>query len=513
VFQVKSSLSETGFKPDDIDKLGIFADHLLHLTLDHREIEHLYESHILRIMQSFKDAYLAVAANYPTLHLDFYYVTRGDEVSLNGAAEEAVRRLRKQVSKHRGASDKDTCDFHPVDTGTLLRFVRNRRQKTRILKWSQQPMPIGNGYVGMVRLRDYFAFLQDNAGHLDELIFESNVRGNQGKSSVNKQMRQALDEGGPPDFWQLNNGITITCSAITPVDAFNLQISDAQVVNGLQTSRQIFGHFSEGLSFGTREQDVRSVLVKLIPVADDGIRDKIIRATNNQNPMRAAALRATDNRQRDIEELFKRFELYYDRRPGFYKDQGKPIQKIVSLTEVVQAVLCTLLQKPKEARGRPGDYIREGREGDDKYRTVFGPKIPLGFYVKAVLIIRKVDAFLKDSGVAPGDRRNLLHYVSYYVVCYLARNAIPSAQEILQIRSEQFTRQALTLSLEKVRAIYQSLATEDRNPDSVAKGPEMDIQIAAELVREYGTTKMKGSAVKGKRIKDRIAEGDPNWAM
>jgi hypothetical protein len=47
----------------------------------------------------------------------------------------------------------------------------------------------------MVHLRDYFELLKDETGSLDELIFESNVRGNQGRTSVNRQMRAALDDG------------------------------------------------------------------------------------------------------------------------------------------------------------------------------------------------------------------------------------------------------------------------------------------------------------------------------
>jgi hypothetical protein len=39
----------------------------------------------------------------------------------------------------------------------------------------------------------------------------------------------------------------------------------------------------------------------------------------------------TDQIHRDIEELFKGSGLFYDRRKGFYKDQGKPIKKIVSV--------------------------------------------------------------------------------------------------------------------------------------------------------------------------------------
>ena len=309
-FQVKSSLSDTGFKPDEIDKFGFFIDDLLDMTSPEKHFAGKYTPQILLLMAAFKKTYLSVAQSFPALHIEFYYVTRGDGVTLNVASNAAKNRVLANVSKHRGTSNnKDSVNYNTVDTAQLLGYVRKRRRRSRKLKWSVQPIPIENGYVGVVKLVDYFEFLKDESGFLDELIFESNVRGNQGRTSVNKQMRAALDSGSPPDFWQLNNGVTVTCASINPIDAYSLSVEDAQVVNGLQTSRQIFGHFSEP---NANRKDNRLLLLKLIPVSDDAIRDKIIRATNNQNPIKASALLLTGEVHRDIEDLFKRHGLFYD---------------------------------------------------------------------------------------------------------------------------------------------------------------------------------------------------------
>ena len=45
--------------------------------------------------------------------------------------------------------------------------------------------------------------------------------------------------------------------------------------------------------------------VKILPVSDAEQRRNIIRATNNQNPMNAAALLAMDDVHYQIEDLFK----------------------------------------------------------------------------------------------------------------------------------------------------------------------------------------------------------------
>jgi len=517
VFQVKSSKSDTGFKPDDIDKMAHFADDLLLIAgKPSKTLAQKYHSHLVSIIEAFKKAYLAAAHNFPSLHLEFYYVTRGDGDTLNVAGDAAKDRLIEVVRKHRGTENSnDSVNLYPIDSCALLTYVRKRRQRTRRLIWNSQPIPIGKGYVGIVKLQDYFNFLKDEGGFLDELIFESNVRGNQGKTSVNRQMRTALDNGGPPDFWQLNNGVTITCASISPIDAFTLSLEDAQVVNGLQTSRQIFGHFSEHKPSAT---ETRTVIVKLIPVADDALRDKIIRATNNQNPIKPSTLVLTGEVHRDIEDLFKAQGFFYDRRPGFYKDQGKDIVKIISLNEVTQAAIAVLLHRPDDARGRPGNYIGgEGKKGE-KHKLLFKPRqkaklVELQSYLKAVLIVRKVAEFLNSvSEIDPGERRNILFHMSYHVVCSIIGYASPTVDEIFSITASQLTQEVLQSSYKTVLDIYKTQAKDADNPDIVAKGSDF---LAA--VRDGLPTALPASHVSQpepmtkKKIRDLLNAAEFRW--
>jgi hypothetical protein len=518
VFQSKSSTSETGFKPEEIDKFGFFIDDLLHMTISPKKIAAKYTPHMLSIISAFKQTYLAAAQNFPSLQIEFYYVTRGDGITLNASAVAARDRVLKTITKHRGNQNtKDSVVFNPVDTPKLLKYVRSRRLRSRNLKWSQQPIPIDNGYVGMIRIPDYFAFLKNEAGELDELIFESNVRGSQGKTSVNKQMRAALDDGGPPDFWQLNNGITITCSSITPIDAYSLSIEDAQVVNGLQTSRQIYGHFSESKVKG---EDKRLVLIKLIPVTDDAIRDKIIRATNNQNPIKASVLLLTGGIHRDIEDLFKRHGLYYDRRPGFYKDQDKPISQIVSLNEVAQAAISILLRRPDDARGRPGNYIGPipGSATQEKHRLLFRPRkssraLELSAYLKCVLIVRRVEDYLKAmKSVDYSDRRNLLFYLAYYATAKICKTPDPGSDEVFAVRSTDLSNELLQEAFGVVNEVYLQLSKKEENRDAVAKGTEMLAAIRKHLLQNGITSKTKNAAEPvSRKIKDILRAAEFVW--
>ncbi len=512
IFQVKSSVSDTGYKPDDIDKFGFFIDDLLNMS--GRAKAGTYTPQLLAMIAMFQKTYLSVAATFPALYIEFYYVTRGDGVTLNSAATEAKERVFATVRKHRGGNNSDQVVFGAIDTSRLLTYVRRRRKRTRRLKWSGQPIPIGTGYVGMVKLIDYFDFLKNDQGDLDELIFESNVRGNQGRTSVNRQMRQALEAGAPPDFWQLNNGVTVTCANINPIDAFSLQVEDAQVVNGLQTSRQIFGYFIDPKGAGA---DTRMVLLKLIPVTDDAIRDKIIRATNNQNPIKSSVLLLTGEIHRDIEDLFKHHGLYYDRRPGFYKDQGKPIAQIVSFTEVAQAAIAILLHHPDDARARPGDYIGapDDKKAGDKRKLLFRPRsttkaLELRAYLKCVLIVRKVEEFLKTiANLDQSDRRNVLFYVSYFAACTAAKTPAPTIEDIFGIVSSALGNKALATAYETVNRLYLDMSANAESRDVVAKGSDLLVKLRAHLPKSAtAATKTVG---RSKKIRDVIRGAEFKW--
>lgn len=132
VFQVKSSLTDTGVGPCGIDMFAHFADDLL--TLSGASLGGKYESRLITRMQTFQDKYLEFAHNFPRLLLEFYYVTRGDEVTLNVAEEVAIERLKSAVTKHRGTNSRDEFNFEVVDTVKLLEYVRRRRQFPRRIK-------------------------------------------------------------------------------------------------------------------------------------------------------------------------------------------------------------------------------------------------------------------------------------------------------------------------------------------------------------------------------------------
>ena len=112
----------------------------------------------------------------------------------------------------------------------------------------------------------------------------------------------------------------------------------------------------------------------MVPTEDES-RDRIIKANNRQTPVQAASLRATDKIHRDIEEYFRPRGLFYDRRKNYYKNEGKPRDKIIGIPYLAQAVMAILLRSPDTARARPSSLLKN----DDDYVRVFDSSYPIGF--------------------------------------------------------------------------------------------------------------------------------------
>lgn len=458
IFQIKRS---GGFKPTEIEKWLLFTEDFLDLSKDPDKFGKRYNEKIKTMMRVWRSQYLRVAAESPDLSVDYYYIT-GDDVWPDEYADDACGRVRAKVDTYlRGAA----CQTHCVGAKEIWDQVQRRPPKKRILQWNgQQPVRTKDGAVGLIKLTDFAKFLEDEPGVLAERIFESNVRGFQPQSSVNDDIAKTLaDHSKIPNFWLLNNGVTIITPKIGAVDHISVSIEDAQIVNGLQTSRAIFDYISTNATV----VDDREVLVRVIETGNNAVNDQIIKATNSQNKMQPASLRMTDQIHRDLEEVFKKVGLFYDRRKGHYKDLGKPVNKIISVNTVAQAVISILLQRPDDARARPGNYFRD----DDKYESIFAnSKIPLGAYLACTQIFQHVERWLATNNVQSSDRKNIKYYLTAFVVRDLTGLENPVGPLLPSITN--IDENTIAACQQRVERAYLKLSeTTDR--DSVAKGASL----------------------------------------
>lgn len=470
---------ESGFKETAVQ---VLLDSLPLLTsLDppgHLSAE--YNAQILEKFSTFRQTFLKLAAKFPELALNVHYATKaaGEPNPKVQAKVDRLADLLKQSYPDAGVN------VNLVGAAKLNLLARERPSSSLALKITEGPLTSEKGgLVGLVTLADYFDFITDERGRLRDEIFEENVRDYEGDTVINRGIASSLQEGdgAVPDFWWLNNGVTVIGRKARP-SGKRFDIEDPQIVNGLQTSRNIYRYFHSKAAVNGAAGDVRRLLVRIIETADDSVAGQIIKATNSQNRVEAASLRSAEPFQRDIEEYFKRNGLYYERKKNHYKNLEKPRDKIVEVLELAQAVGAIMRLQPHTARGAPSKFVR-GR----LYEQVFNSATPLKTYLNCVLVMRAVDAYLERAPHVAGrsERSNMRYHLARAAVALLLRSSRPRPRAVESMDVTQLTDDFISRVETWVIGLRDKAADNIGNNDTnfLAKTPEWSELIDKGLSR------------------------------
>ena len=292
-------------------------------------------------------------------------------------------------------------------------------------------------------------------------MFESNVRDYQGRTQVNDEIQVSLESAATEDFWWLNNGVSILATQAS-FGGNALTIQEPQIVNGLQTSTEAYKYCKE---LDNRD-DERTILARVMVPTKEASRDRIIKATNSQTSVQVASLRATDKIHRDIEEYVRPRGLFYDRRKNYYKNLGRPRDKIVGIPHLAQAVMAIVLRRPDTARARPSSLLKN----DGDYLQVFNSSYPIDLYYVCADAMRRVEKHLRSPSLnlASKDRNNLRFYVAMHAVAGVG-NRQPTPSDIANFDPAVLDQRAVQNSLEAIQTEYHALGGDDQ----VSKGPDL----------------------------------------
>ncbi len=423
------------FKQATLDALIATLTEILDFGIEDSALTGAYSQTLLRMRNNLKFAYRKLSPRLASFSVDINYASRGDTSDVGSEVQARGNQIASLVEESFGSC---SAKFSFIGSTELIDLHRRIPNYTLELPFVEA-LAKGERYVVLVQLSDYFTFISDN-GKLRRYLFDSNVRDFMGLNRVNEDIKSTLDDPASPDFWWLNNGVTIlaTSAAIT---GKSIQANDVQIVNGLQTTESIFRHFSNSPA----ERDDRSVLVKVIVTQDAAVRDAIIRATNNQTDVELASLHATDKIQRDIEDVMLRHGLFYERRKNFYANQGHTPSELVSPLYAAAGYVALILKAPFTSAMLRSKFMRS----PESYESVFDGNAPLEVWPKIVHILKLVDAELEK--LRPQAKVNERFLKSWrYITAFL-------------ILAEKFRR--FTFSVQDVinfELAYISSATVDR---------------------------------------------------
>ena len=472
---VVQAKTHNGFQETPVERFMTVSEDLFNLDSDPLELSEIFNEQVAELMTRFHTVYKELIIRNPSLKVTFVYACKGD--TPGRTVRRKVGMLQQAVVEQLPAC---AFEFKFLGAAQLVESFRRQPPQNHLLPLAENPITVSakSGFVCLANLRDFFEFITDEKGEFRSHIFESNVRDYQGATEVNEQIQETLSTPLNEDFWWLNNGVSIVASEATMSGGKTLTIEDPQIVNGLQTSREVYKYFKS-----TEDPDTaRNILIKVMVPDDEESRDRIIKATNSQTSIQPASLRATDKIQRDIEDYLKSHGLYYDRRKNFYKNAGMPRAVIIDIPYLAQAVMAILLRRPDTARGRPSSLLKT----DDDYAQVFNPDYPVHVYYVCVQAMRKVEQALKSNtlDVARKDRSNLRFYVGMHAVAGTSKHPRQPA-DIAKFNIDNLDETTVKKSLDVVKSIYDDLG----GTDQVAKGIELlrDILTPAENAQQLTT--------------------------
>lgn len=467
---VIQSKKTTKFGEDAVMKWKTISSNLLDLSNTISDFSTRYNADVLEAYTTFRDTYTRLITSRVKLKFRFYYVTLASELHPN-----VIQQSEELKNTVRELFPNAVVDVDFIDSDNLFDMYNSIVENRINLKFTDIPIsPNQKNYVALVDLKTYFNFIVNTDGEIRKNFFDSNVRDYQGKNNVNTSISESLRRADNNDFWWLNNGITVLASEATLVNNRELQIVNPEIVNGLQTSMEIYNYYSENKD--ALENEKRSVLLRIIVPDNEESRDQIIFATNNQTNIPKSTLRVTDPIHLQIEMYFKSRGLFYDRRKNYYKNQGRKPAEIVGVSFLAQCLITIFLRKPDYARARPSTILND----DKTYNELYEKNNDLEVFYRVALIGKKIQKNVKNSSeYSPAEKSDILYYVLFAAVARILGKQVVNPQDIKEMNLDLLTDETIDNIRNRVYEIYKLHGGNGR----VAKSAEF-IQYIEQMLEE-----------------------------
>jgi len=328
-----------------LESMDSSLSELLNLSISEDALSRKYNAKVISRRKLLVTAYRNLASQNVEPVINLYYISRGDS---NKIADNIKRTGDKLVSTCSSLFQFSNVTMTFWGSREIISQYRIKRNSPIEIKF-QRSFQYDSNFVILVDLKDYYEFIVDNNGKLKRYLFDTNVRDYLGENRTNSDIIETLENDTSPDFWLLNNGITVLASNATPFDNL-LTIEDVQIVNGLQTTVTIYNYFANQ-SHNLAKSDVhnKNILIKVIKSNDMAVNNQIVKATNNQSSMPLYALHANSKIQRDIEDILFRFGFGYERRPNYYTNLDYPESLIIAPLYIAGGYISLILKLPHKA--------------------------------------------------------------------------------------------------------------------------------------------------------------------
>lgn len=425
IIQVKK---ERGFSSDQMIKIRNGVDWIFK-----KGINDLYELKNTSLVSKIKEVRDALEEyNFNNTTVEVYYVTvgslddirQGDEIlqekktledNYNGVfsdfsvkllgAKEILNLFEEKANKIKKINCKINIEYD-VNSASIIETYSNGIQNA----------------ICYVKASELAKVLSENIND----IFDMNVRKYLLlKGKVNSQIYDSCtDDKESKIFSALNNGITIICDRFSinkiPGNA-SISFENMQIINGCQTSVTLYTAYKNN-----ELKDDTKVLLKVHQTEDKELVEKIIVATNNQNPINPRDLKANTSVQKEMQNYFYTvFNLFYQRKRNDFTDiEGHEVKKsnIISNEKVGQAALAALLSLPHKALGSKSSVFTT--EHDNIFKKDF-LRIVLSYAIHST-----IEKFKKSYKTDMQVESEIVKYGTYHITYLVYKMICKNVEKI-----------------------------------------------------------------------------------
>jgi AIPR protein len=386
-----------------------------------------------------------------------------------------------------------------------------------------------NGHIAIVKGEEIAKLVEKYQNSLFELNIRDFYTNNPNNGRI---IETAASEEESKFFWSFNNGLTVTCKEVEDLPENKLKVSGMQIVNGCQTSNSIYKAYSNKKRYdelvkkdelSKKEQDEidkikdycldsnTSVLIKIIETQDEDLVYRITESTNSQTAITSFSIKANEDIHKNIETFMKDYNVYYERRVNFYRNQKDISTKdIIDIKKMAQVFMSMIKICPSQAMSSPKAMFT------NNYKSIFpdpstNHNIDYKLYLIPALVQQHVEQKIKTIQRKKEEKKlfnkKILSYGKFHLGCFILSSILERDYNERGI-SRRFDDIKNNLedaslfdghfkkALERLREGLVDLGCD--NEDAVSqylRSKEIDNKIAS-MVR--GTTNVKTTKVKVK---------------
>lgn len=284
-----------------------------------------------------------------------YYATAASTYNI-----QEVEKLCREEERQFRNPDIRNLKINVLDASVIMNYYREVSNSVSVKVHMERKLELNQiagvkkAYIGYLPGNEYLKMITDDSGDIRRRIFYENVRDYQGYNNpVNEEIRDTISFN-KDKFVLLNNGVTIITRSLEQLGGNNFELRDFQIVNGCQTSYELFNKKDEIQSFpdttGGSEGNSLDVPVKLIHTDDPEVIAQIVRATNRQSPVAEEAFIALSDYQKDLEDTFERYsetmpiKIFYERRSGEFENEELLKYQRVTLHQMIRTITSVYFQ-------------------------------------------------------------------------------------------------------------------------------------------------------------------------